>query len=463
MKKMLSILLAVCMMSSLIPVFAEESATAVPENTLSVTESTYGTPTPVIDAGYSQTPLPTELPTATPTATNIPSPSVTPTSVSTGIPDAEVEKLIQAEALEKLKAELDKIIEDLDKVKELTKDNFAETLKTLYKYVLKRDLYYKEVINVLRKLEKLENKELVKKAIIEFEKRYTLEMERDRKIHHRIQKVLQFMKTQKKLFKSSDKVIFNKILMPVVKKYYEQRKIIQYVQKAILRIKEQCMRAEVLQLIAKAREYQKAGDYEKAAELYQKAIETGLADKGTFKEAGQLLKKLEGKGPKIFVKGKRPKLDVKPVVINGRTLVPLRAIADALNASNVIWDSKTKTVLIVKGDKKIELVINSSVIKVNGIEIKIDVPAAVISGRTMVPARVVSETLDALVSYDKDTEVITIEDTFQNASQDIPAEAVREVGVTGADELNKVSEGEVLKELEKVNETSVEKSVSSVN
>lgn len=117
---------------------------------------------------------------------------------------------------------------------------------------------------------------------------------------------------------------------------------------------------------------------------------------------------------KSFVKGKKPEYDVQPVIVDGRTIVPLRAISEALDAE-VEYHSETKTVTIVRGDNTIELVLNSPIARINGEEVFIDensnnVTAAIVRDRTMVPLRFISEALHAKVEYDADTRTIFIDE-----------------------------------------------------
>lgn len=87
-------------------------------------------------------------------------------------------------------------------------------------------------------------------------------------------------------------------------------------------------------------------------------------------------------------------------MIDGRTLLPLRSIFEALGA-NVEWSKKTNTVTAVRGQTTIVLPINSKVSKVNGVLKALDVPARIIDNNTMVPVRFVSEALGASVSWDQ--------------------------------------------------------------
>ena len=111
---------------------------------------------------------------------------------------------------------------------------------------------------------------------------------------------------------------------------------------------------------------------------------------------------------KVVVNGKRIKFDQPPVIENGRTLVPLRAIFEAIDNGSVSWDSATQTVRAARYDAYIELQIGSSEMKVND-EIKyLDVPAKTINGRTMVPARAVAEALGCNVSWDAENNAVII-------------------------------------------------------
>lgn len=87
-----------------------------------------------------------------------------------------------------------------------------------------------------------------------------------------------------------------------------------------------------------------------------------------------------------------------PIIADDRTLVPLRIIFEALGAK-VDWVEETMTVIAVKSDIKIILQIGSSDAMVDD-EIKVlDVPAQLINGRTLVPLRFVSEAMGAKVDW----------------------------------------------------------------
>ena len=94
------------------------------------------------------------------------------------------------------------------------------------------------------------------------------------------------------------------------------------------------------------------------------------------------------------------KFDVPPKIINGRTMVPLRAIFEALDAQ-VDWDGITRTVTGYRNNTFVSLVIDSRIATLNGKTVELDVPAIIDSGRTLVPARFISESLGAKVTWNE--------------------------------------------------------------
>lgn len=100
----------------------------------------------------------------------------------------------------------------------------------------------------------------------------------------------------------------------------------------------------------------------------------------------------------VYVDHQRLYLDVAPLIEKGRTLVPMRKIFERLGAK-VDWNQETETITATKGNQQIELTIGKVQAVVNGKTIKLDVPAKVIDGRTVVPMRFVGETLGAKVNY----------------------------------------------------------------
>ena len=99
--------------------------------------------------------------------------------------------------------------------------------------------------------------------------------------------------------------------------------------------------------------------------------------------------------------------DTKPFVEDGRTLVPMRAIFEALGAT-VEWDDATKTVTGVSDSGSVEMQVGSDTIKINGNDVPVDVPAQIVDGRTVVPVRVISEGLNCDVDWSQETRTVII-------------------------------------------------------
>jgi hypothetical protein len=101
---------------------------------------------------------------------------------------------------------------------------------------------------------------------------------------------------------------------------------------------------------------------------------------------------------KVFLNGTALVMDVPPVQKEGRTLVPFRAIGEALMAE-VDWDGSAGKVTLTLGDKTVQLVIGNKTAYVNGEATTLDVPAMLVEGRTMVPLRFIGESLGASVQW----------------------------------------------------------------
>jgi len=115
----------------------------------------------------------------------------------------------------------------------------------------------------------------------------------------------------------------------------------------------------------------------------------------------------EPPGIQVFIDGNPLQLDVAPVLEQDRTLVPLRAIFEALGAE-VEWDQAQQRVAATKGSLALSLQIGSRKALKNGIQVDLDVPARLLNNRTMVPLRFVGEALGAEVAWDGEKRRIDI-------------------------------------------------------
>ncbi|GAA0376008.1 copper amine oxidase N-terminal domain-containing protein [Bacillus horti] len=116
---------------------------------------------------------------------------------------------------------------------------------------------------------------------------------------------------------------------------------------------------------------------------------------------------VEASTTKIVINGTELKTDQPPVQRSNRTMVPLRAIFEALDA-RVSWNQRTMTVGATKDGTSISLTIGSSVARVNNQSVALDVSAMTINNRTMVPIRFVSEALGANVRWDAATQTVFV-------------------------------------------------------
>jgi len=124
----------------------------------------------------------------------------------------------------------------------------------------------------------------------------------------------------------------------------------------------------------------------------------------------------------VFVDGTRLNLDVNPVISDGRTLVPMRQIFEALGYE-IKWDDATQQITATRENSSIQMQVNSKQANVNGRTVQMDVAATVQNGRTLVPLRFVGEASGATVDWDNSASTIHI-GTQQTAKAIKPAELV---------------------------------------
>lgn len=109
----------------------------------------------------------------------------------------------------------------------------------------------------------------------------------------------------------------------------------------------------------------------------------------------------------VVLNGNKIIFDQNPIIENGRTLVPMRAIFEALGAT-VGWDDAIQTAIAMKGDLTVKIKINDNFIYKNEEQIKIDVPAKLVANRTLVPVRAISESFGCSVDWDEFTKTVLL-------------------------------------------------------
>jgi hypothetical protein len=109
----------------------------------------------------------------------------------------------------------------------------------------------------------------------------------------------------------------------------------------------------------------------------------------------------------FFLDGQSYNTDAAPFISNGRTLVPVRYLADALGATTN-WDGATQKVTINKGSATIELTINGMTITTNGKASQMEAAPLLVNGRTYLPARDIAEALGYTVEWDAASQTVNI-------------------------------------------------------
>lgn len=118
----------------------------------------------------------------------------------------------------------------------------------------------------------------------------------------------------------------------------------------------------------------------------------------------------------VYVEGQKIDFDVLPQTINGRTMVPIRAIFEVMGAT-VVWYDDTQTAICTKDNTTVKMTLNSTTEYINDIAYTMDVAPVIINNRTLAPARYVAEAFGYYVNWDEMTNSVLIS---KNANFDIP-------------------------------------------
>ncbi|MBQ4599648.1 MAG: family 43 glycosylhydrolase [Clostridia bacterium] len=131
-----------------------------------------------------------------------------------------------------------------------------------------------------------------------------------------------------------------------------------------------------------------------------------VSAKASAASAGVELKMTVGKTD-YTLNGEQKTMDVAPIIINSRTMLPVRYVAEALGAE-IGWDGATSTATLKTADTEIKITVGADSAIVNGQAVKLDSPAVIVSDRSFMPVRFVAETLGGTVAWDGATSTATI-------------------------------------------------------
>lgn len=109
----------------------------------------------------------------------------------------------------------------------------------------------------------------------------------------------------------------------------------------------------------------------------------------------------------VTIDGEQLQTDQTPIIYNSRTLVPLRSIFEALGAE-VNWYQAYGSISCYRNDASLSLTVNDHYAYINGSQVYIDQPPIIVNNRTLVPVRIVSEALGATVVWDNDNRAVII-------------------------------------------------------
>ena len=128
----------------------------------------------------------------------------------------------------------------------------------------------------------------------------------------------------------------------------------------------------------------------------------------TISRINEIIIMLQIRSDIAYVGSEMKTLDTSPIIQNGRTLVPLRFIMDALGAV-VDWNGDLKVITITHKTHTIQLQIGSSVALIDGSDVKtLDSPPIIQNDRALVPLRFIMEAFGADVNWEAETKTITI-------------------------------------------------------
>lgn len=116
----------------------------------------------------------------------------------------------------------------------------------------------------------------------------------------------------------------------------------------------------------------------------------------------------------------------EPVVIEGRTLIPLRGVFEKLGYE-IEWDNETKTAVFKKADTEVKVTVNADSFDVNGEKVSLDVPAQIVNGSMMLPLRAVGEATGLEVDWDSESKTVSLKSQAETKTEKV-TESITENG-----------------------------------
>lgn len=128
--------------------------------------------------------------------------------------------------------------------------------------------------------------------------------------------------------------------------------------------------------------------------------------------------------------------NAKPIIVNNRTLIPLRGLFERLGYS-VEWEAETKTAVLVKGSTRISIRDEYKAMQVNQNSVNLDVPAKIVNNSMMIPLRAVSEATGASVNWNDANKTVYIGTITREIYEDVEIDKYINDYMIIIDEFNK--------------------------
>ena len=142
---------------------------------------------------------------------------------------------------------------------------------------------------------------------------------------------------------------------------------------------------------------------------------------------------------RVVNNGKDIIFDVSPQIINDRTMVPMRKIFETLGA-DVEWNDADSSINATKEGINIHMQIGNPIMKVNAKEISLDSPPIIVDDRTLVPVRAIAEAFNVRTSWDPVEEAVILsaisksqngENTFDEEKYELKKPGIKTVNIGG--------------------------------
>lgn len=128
----------------------------------------------------------------------------------------------------------------------------------------------------------------------------------------------------------------------------------------------------------------------------------------------------------VFLNGKQLEFDQPPIIYNDRTVVPMRKIFEELGMM-VQWFEDEQRITAYNGSTNITMFIGNASVYVDNRELKGDVAPMIVGDRTLVPLRIIGESLKGDVEWDGETRTVTIDVELDESSDEALEKLVLEL------------------------------------